>query len=699
MLRKLSTVTAAVALLAAVGFSGSAWGADVDLLAWQEESYLFGGTSPDWVLSLGNTVVTQEENADPTLYYSDFNAQGVAIEGSFKVITTTDDDFIGFALGFQPGDTTNTGAEYLLVDWKQGNQNTNFAGACPGAGDGDAGLAVSLVTGIPNADEFWQHIDDGCSPDDGGLTEIQRAFTLGATGWSDNTSYDFRIEFTSTSLKVYVDDVLELDIVGVFGDGRVAFYNMSQPNVEYSAFETSPIIGFQKLLTSGPDAPDDLDFDETVITFDEAITNDGNDHLISEDGDYRVDASASVGTSHFHIGDGTDTGSDGTLVCDVGDGDMERNHNINSANGQSQGIVIVRVDTGPFTLAAMDLDGQVAISADSGSFVLFGAGEATATIGGTINFGAQFSNVSSVTLADAGLAGGNAGANAGPDFSIANCWDNIVLRDPGDGEIDLVIEIGQGQTTPYDFTITYIPEDDTDVIVLDTVPAEWDVIAIDGESPGGNEDNDSLSCGESAEDVGEENVDISRGGKVGKRCRSATHLAWVPDTESGGDIKVDVTTLVSPGKGHKKKTGADIYKPTSCGALSLNDGAIAYLWDPLAGESGELVLDGGEPIVLLQGGEEAVTEGLCLAAVKDVNEDGIIVRDGTGDEDGDGIGDYAEACTFMTDPCVVTSDVDGDLIPDVADNCPVDFNPGQEDVDADGVGAACDPDDTDPDNP
>jgi hypothetical protein len=38
-------------------------------------------------------------------------------------------------------------------------------------------------------------------------------------------------------------------------------------------------------------------------------------------------------------------------------------------------------------------------------------------------------------------------------------------------------------------------------------------------------------------------------------------------------------------------------------------------------------------------------------------------------------------------------DFDGVYEPD--DNCPDDFNPGQEDVDADGVGAACDPDDTD----
>jgi len=38
----------------------------------------------------------------------------------------------------------------------------------------------------------------------------------------------------------------------------------------------------------------------------------------------------------------------------------------------------------------------------------------------------------------------------------------------------------------------------------------------------------------------------------------------------------------------------------------------------------------------------------------------------------------------------VIPDSDGDLIPDSSDNCPADSNPGQEDIDGDGIGDACD---------
>jgi hypothetical protein len=212
----------------------------VDLVSWSPENYpaVGGFSNGQWTVAANNLSVNQSVNGQPTLFFSDFNALMTVVEGQ---ITTGfgDDDFVGFAIGFEPGDATNTAADYLLVDWKQGTQPFNFsAPSCSVGGTAQAGLAVSRVTGIPSADEFWQHndTDDTCSPLGQGLTELQRGATLGATGWSDNVTYTFRFEFLGSRLRVFVDGSLELDVVGSFGDGRFAFYNFSQSDVTYAAF-------------------------------------------------------------------------------------------------------------------------------------------------------------------------------------------------------------------------------------------------------------------------------------------------------------------------------------------------------------------------------------------------------------------------------------------------------------------------------
>ena len=218
--------------------------APVNLNTWTAESYpAVQGFNPGiWTVAGDGNSVVQSVNGQPTFFYSDFNAQGSAFTGTINV-SGGDDDYIGFALGFNPGDTLNGSANYLLIDWKQGTQDFNFGSPSDSPGGiADRGLAVSRVTGVPTADEFWQHTDYNTtnSPGGQGLTELARGANLGDTGWVQNTDYEFTFDFGPNNLKVFVDGALELDILGAFNNGRFGFYNFSQASVTYSGFTKDP---------------------------------------------------------------------------------------------------------------------------------------------------------------------------------------------------------------------------------------------------------------------------------------------------------------------------------------------------------------------------------------------------------------------------------------------------------------------------
>ena len=230
-----------------------------------------------------------------------------------------------------------------------------------------------------------------------------------------------------------------------------------------------------------------------------------------------------------------------------------------------------------------------------------------------------------------------------------------------DGQIDLAVPINVEVPTEYDFTISYINGDDRPVWIYDTVPAEWDVVQI--------EDDDTglpVDCGdETSVDGDHGDVDVWRGGKSGKKCNSDTSLRWMPGEEDD-DLKVWTKARCHNNRNNKR------CRPTSCGALYLNYGAVAFQKD----ENGDLVLDDeGNPIVVA-----GPTNGICLAAVDDIDGDGTFTWDGSGDEDGDTLLDYAEACELGTDPCL--ADSDGDGVNDNVDACPLEGPPNADEGDA-----------------
>jgi hypothetical protein len=235
----------------------------------------------------------------------------------------------------------------------------------------------------------------------------------------------------------------------------------------------------------------------------------------------------------------------------------------------------------------------------------------------------------------------------------------------GANGIDVVVEVGQSTTSAYGFTMTYDNPGGPDVLISDTAPAEWQVtqargnVVVDGFLGPLDDGNGGTGT-----------VVIHPANKKANN-KSATKIEWTPDPELGGALAVDMET-----RGHEKNGK---FKPTSCGPLFLNGGP-AQVFE----------LDKGKKKTVL-----FEAEPLCIAAVSDLNGGGLEL-DGSGDEDGDGFSDLAEACELGTNPCVFNPDQDEDGIPDSVDNCPATANAGQADADGDGAGEACDADDGDP---
>jgi len=230
-------------------------------------------------------------------------------------------------------------------------------------------------------------------------------------------------------------------------------------------------------------------------------------------------------------------------------------------------------------------------------------------------------------------------------------------NEDNDAVVDVVVPVGDSSPLedPYDFTITYSNPGGPDAIVFDTVPAEWQVTAIDGQGP-----NDP-KCFVDFGNGGGGTVDAGPANGKCKKAKSATKIEWNVEGLTDGELVVDVLNRQSP-------SGKPKFKPTSCGAIILNDGAIAFESDG----SGNLVLDPpvtGDPVVVA-----GPTDPICLVAVED--PEGTLTnaepsRSAAADHDGDGIPSFVEACVnvVQTNPC--DDDTDGDTVLDGVDQCPL----------------------------
>ena len=205
-----------------------------------------------------------------------------------------------------------------------------------------------------------------------------------------------------------------------------------------------------------------------------------------------------------------------------------------------------------------------------------------------------------------------------------------------DDEIDLAVETNQSETTEYGFTITYSNAEGVETLVLDNVPAKWQVTEVNGMAV----IDGSLNIGILTPDGNGGTGDVAVFPKNGRRDnKSSTEIEWRPDPNLfSSTLNVFVET----------RGEALVFNPKGCGLLLLNKGALALEINPATRDLMLHAVTGEQLPPIFE------SSALVLASLEDVDGDGIIVRDGSGDEDGDGLTDIQEARDFGNNPCHLT---------------------------------------------
>lgn len=224
-----------LAMVIAIGSVSAIKAAPIDLSSWSALSLTYPeGQQPKgiWQLEPGNTAVIQEVNADPTFYLNNLNQTSYSIDGNWQVLTSIDDDYMGFVFGYQ------NSSNFYLFDWRQGTQT--FQGITA-----KEGMTVKKMTGATgNAQddlslfEFWENGTDY------GDMDVLATNHGSATGWADNVFYSFHLDFNTIAGQFTITvkngsttlwNVTVTD--STFTSGQFGFYNFSQEQVRYAGFE------------------------------------------------------------------------------------------------------------------------------------------------------------------------------------------------------------------------------------------------------------------------------------------------------------------------------------------------------------------------------------------------------------------------------------------------------------------------------
>ncbi len=194
----------------------------VNLAPWTTKQYELN-LQPDanWAKDLSTNSVTQTINADPAFLLSDFNLSNAKMEGTWRVNTNNDDDYIGFVFGYQNSE------HFYLFDWKKADQNDAL-------GFAERGMSVKVVNAsspLVGAD-FWPTASNG--------TRV-RSLYHNTTPWKSFTDYAFTLQFRPGEIKIIVREgatvIADFTVNdSTYSNGLFGFYNYSQDEVKYSGF-------------------------------------------------------------------------------------------------------------------------------------------------------------------------------------------------------------------------------------------------------------------------------------------------------------------------------------------------------------------------------------------------------------------------------------------------------------------------------
>ncbi|MDA8017397.1 MAG: Ig-like domain-containing protein [Thermoanaerobaculia bacterium] len=193
----------------------------VDYHRWTPETWSVGNLGvADWDLFPDESGVVQLNYSRGTTMYSDFPIKNHRLKAKVNGRGWSP-HYIGFGLGFQPGDATNDDSDYLLMLWQQRNVGTNVTG-----------LNLVRITGEALISALDQQPE---------IEILTQGIHFGSIGWPWRTEIDFEIEFDAEGVKIWVDGQLEIDQRGDFPDGRLSYFAHAQRHVDYYGLELTTL--------------------------------------------------------------------------------------------------------------------------------------------------------------------------------------------------------------------------------------------------------------------------------------------------------------------------------------------------------------------------------------------------------------------------------------------------------------------------